>query len=197
MRFAPGLVVPTVGAAAISGAALPNGAVGVILRLSKDTCRFWLGNGGTANISVPKDAIEPLRFGFNSSGKPRAEFVMEGRRVYPGGTDVVGSADTNVMAYGYGPSPTGHKDVRLVFPRPISDGLADAAAARSALTPSPGDYAMLEWPTAARPTFRFSIVDPTSATYGNILAVVATATGAGTLLGPGGCWLPPGVSPIW
>ena len=67
LLFDPAANTPTKGAAAISGIGLPNGACGLIFRLSKDSARQFAGklsgNQGTANISIPVKAAGTLRFG--------------------------------------------------------------------------------------------------------------------------------------
>ena len=53
LLFAPGQETPTEGITALSGASLPGGAMGLIIRLSLDTARHFAGKPGTANLSIP------------------------------------------------------------------------------------------------------------------------------------------------
>src|SRR5205823_5135146 len=92
-----------------------------------DSARHWRGGGGTANISIPVPTVPSLRFGIFQGGRPRprAEYEMEVRYLYPGNDLRATAASTNVMVYGFTPDDTGHGDVRLVVPavpaREISD----------------------------------------------------------------------------
>ena len=184
--------------AALSGVSLPGGAAGLILRLSKDTARHWtLGRTGTANISVPIPTLEPLRFGIYKGVTPRAELGFRSRFVSNGVTTRVPDETTSIMAYGYGSKPTGHKDVRMLMPTPSAVALAQAALNAGSAKPTAGDYALLEWPTPAAPSFGLTIMDTNSNLYATALALASTATRAGQLVGGSSCWLPVGVSPIW
>lgn len=197
MRFAAVRSSPTSGAGALSGLALPGGAVGLVITLSKDAARHWTGGGGTANISPPLAALEPLLFGFSSSGKPRAQFILRSRFLGIAGTLRVSDADTGVMAYGYGPNPTGNKDVRMLLPRGTAGELLSASQSLSAAAPRPGDYALLEWPSFSQPSFGLTLMDTNSATYAAASSLVAAEIAAGRRVGGSSVWLPPGLSPAW
>jgi hypothetical protein len=96
---------PTVGAAALSGTPLPLGAVGLIIRLTRDDTRVFGTGIGTANINLPVNTMPTLRFGIlgsrgrgNYSNRPRAEYDLSVR--YIGRTQSLildEPAETNVM----------------------------------------------------------------------------------------------------
>ena len=78
--FAPDPHSPTSGTAALSGATLPGGAVGLIIRLNNDSARHFENRPGTANISVPVATLLLVIFGIYGSGaysnRPRAEYEL-------------------------------------------------------------------------------------------------------------------------
>lgn len=77
---APNATGPTSGASALTGTALPHGAAGLVVRLSKDDTRIFSGGVGTANLSLPVESMPTIRFGILGRGgypnRPRAEFDM-------------------------------------------------------------------------------------------------------------------------
>ena len=117
--FAPGVTAPTVGAAALNGAALPGGASGLVIRLNRDSSRHWHGRDGTANISVPVPTVSTFRFGVYRSRyeRPRVEFPIETRFLTNTGEARATRSETNVMVYGFAAGESGHGDVRLLVPR--------------------------------------------------------------------------------
>lgn len=197
MRFSPSPLAPTTGLATLSHLPLPNGAAGLVIRLSKDTARHWTGGSGTANISLPIPTLEPLRFGMYNGVTPRAEPGFRSRFVGLGGVTRVPNTTTSVMAYGYGPNPTGHKDVRMVLPKPSAVALAQAASNAGSPVPGPGDYALLEWPTPTNPSFGLTVMDTGSPLYATALALASSAIQTRQLVGGSSCWLPAGISPAW
>jgi hypothetical protein len=58
----------TSGSNALSGNLLPHGAVGLIIRLTRDDTRIFASAVGTANINLPIDTISTLRFGVLGRG---------------------------------------------------------------------------------------------------------------------------------
>jgi hypothetical protein len=196
--FAPGATVPTVGAAALSGATLPSAYSGLVYPLTKDSDRLWRGGVGTANISVPAVTVNTLRFGQLSTGsnRPRAEFPIEMRYLTSAGDLRANPITTNVMLYGYGPVATGHKDIRMLVPAsPIKELRAQALAAGIAV-PTFGNVALLEWATSADPKFRLSFLESNLPVAHQATTLLATARSSKQLIGSS-CWLPNGISPIW
>jgi hypothetical protein len=195
LLFAPGVTVPTVGSAALSGATLPGGNVGLIIRLNRDSSRHWSGGAGTANISVPVPTLSTLRFGIFDRGRarPRCEFPIEMRFLYPGSVLQVEPADTNIMAYGFSPGDTGHGDVRMVVPKPPASLIAELIGIHGRSGPGDGDFAFLEWPTAIHPTFRLSLLERDSPIFQQASRIFY----ASQAVGGGACWLPPSISPSW
>ena len=195
--FAPGATSPTLGAAALSGRPLPNGAPGIIVRVSGDTARIFAGKGGTANMTFPVGGIETLRFGIQGKGRyaarPRAEFDLRVRFIGANQTLVHPEVEeTNVMPYGYLPGEVGNKDTRMLIPGPIRDfGAAIRAAGLTA--PVEGDFAFVEWPTATNPEFRLSFLERGSALAGTAQQRFITQPH----LADNAVDLPPGLSPNW
>ncbi len=197
--FAPGSTSPTRGRAALSGATLPGGYTGLVLRLNRDSARHWRGQVGTANISIPVPTVGTLRFGiFNGKFiRPRAEFELRMRYLSGSTALLAPSADTNVMVYGFAPGETGHGDVRMVVPKPPAANIGAQAVGAALPLPSDGDCALLEWPTNADPTFKLTLLDPRSALFAQAQTLLTNASVANQLVGQGACWLPAGVSPVW
>lgn len=198
LRFAPDAQTPTRGLEGLTGYPLPNDAVGLILRLSRDTTRLFAGRPGTANVSIPVNALGTLRFGLyrRAHERARAEFSLRARYVGPQHSFIVGPVDTNVMTYGYGERETGHRDVRMLVPAALRE-LALRAQDAGLAVPTDGDVALLEWPTEVAPEFRLTLMERGSPLMLEAQALFDTAARAGTLIGDGACWLPPGLSPSW
>jgi hypothetical protein len=199
--FAPGMTTPTVGANALSGRPLPAGMVGVIIRLSGDSTRLFAAQVGTANLSIPIGAVETLRFGLlgrsRYPNRPRAEYDLEVR--YIGSSTfrlTPDPADSNVMLYGYLHGEGGHKDIRMLMPAVIRDLIPSIRGAGMPL-PADDDFALLEWPTLADPSFWLTFIEPGHALAVQAQGLFTAATAAGQLLGDNGCGLPAGVSPPW
>lgn len=197
--FAPGAVGPTVGADALSGAGLPGGSTGLILRLTKDSARHWQGGSGTANISLPVPTVGTIQFGIFEGKylRPRAEFGFEIRYVSSSLTIRAESDETNAMVYGFAKGESGHGDVRMVIPLPSARELGRLLKVQGGILPADGDVAVLEWPTAAVPSFRLTLPERGSPLCQQFEAILNAATAAGQVVGQGACWLPLGLSPAW
>ena len=201
LLFAPGQNTPTEGRMALSGSSLPDGVSGLIIRLNRDTGRYFAGGTGTgtANISVPVATLGTIRFGLQATGyaRPRAEFDLRVR--YVASDSIISSAltQTNIMAYGMQPEDTGHGDVRMLVPRSVR-GLSSAI--RSARKPLPqlGHVALLEWPTMnEKSEFRFSLLEPGGELFWQTERLLDDALSSGRTVGAGACWLPLFMSPPW
>lgn len=196
--FAPDAAAATIGRSALSGATLPRGAVGVVVRLNKDSARHFEGGPGTANMSIPLATAHTLRFGLlrHKYTRPRSEFDLRVRYIAHD-TRIAGEPlDTNVMAYGYEEGEPGHKDLRLVIPagvRVLGERVEQAGYA----VPTVDNPAFLEWPTPDRPDFRLSYLEPGSALARIAEDLLSAAERTGEVVGHGAAWLPPGVSPEW
>jgi hypothetical protein len=197
--FAAGGSAPTKGVAALSGASLPSGYVGLIVRLNRDSSRHWRGVPGTSNVSIPVPTISTLRFGMFQGvrPRPRAAYQIEMRYLYPGNDLRATPADTNVMVYGFTPGDPGHGDVRLVLPKPPAQEIANLVQQRSRVLPTDGDVAFLEWPTLQRPTFQLTLIERNTSLFQQAATLFDSANNAHQLVGQGACWLAPNVSPAW
>lgn len=199
LLFAMGATVPTRGELALSGASLPAGVAGLVIRLNRDSARHFEGGTGTANISIPVAALGTFRFG-RFQGKflrPRAEFALEMR--YVGNERIIGPVtdETNIMAYGFMPGETGHGDVRMVVPAACRRLNADIEAADGEL-PRRDDVALLEWPTSANgAVIRLTFMDRGSTFHQQASELLTNAIESGISLGQGACWLPAGFAPVW
>lgn len=202
LLFEPGSRAPTSGPGALSGRPLPIGAVGIIFRLNKDSVRGFAGGGGTANMSLPLTTVATLRFGVNSNSvaypdRPRAEYPIRIRYTGREYTFAEESIDTSVMAYGYLEGEKGNKDIRLVVRRPPVVALTGKVMAVRLDVPTVGDFALLEWPSAQRPEFRLTFLEPGSTLFQQAEQLFQAAVSAGQMAGDAACWLPPGLSPPW
>lgn len=204
--FAPGQETPTAGAEALTGAVLPGGVVGLIVRLNDDSARIWRGGGGTANISIPVATVFTFRFGMypgrrlNEDARrprPRVEFPLHMRFVSSEGTIRVPEADIGIMLYGYSGDDSGHKDIRMNVSTTATKALGRALNERGLGVPRTGDVALLEWPTVQDPSVRLTYLERGSALHDGCMAALTAADVANQAVGKGACWLPPGVSPPW
>ena len=197
--FAPGIMTPTQGAAALTGSSLAGSAAGLVIRLNKDSARHFSGGSGTANVSVPVATIGTVRFGVfqGKYQRPRAEFDLRMRFVSNLGAHEAPASSTNVMVYGYAPGESGHGDVRMVVPAAPARDIRDHATANRFHVPAANDPMILEWPTAADPCFKATFVDQGHPLFGTVDALLASASTTGALVGQGACWLPSGTSPQW
>lgn len=199
--FSEGATAPTQGAMALSGSTLPGGNVGLILRLSNDNARHFVGGTGTANISIPVPTRLTLRFGVRGRGRypdrPRAEYRLLLRYV---GQDLTlnfpDSPLTNVMTYGQFTEESSHGDVRMVLPAAVRR-LGDAIQRQGLPVPTSRDLALLEWPTMAAPEFRLSFVQRGSNLYQQMETLFSDAEASHQLVGHGACWLPTALAPTW
>ena len=189
--FAPGVTTPTSGGDALSGPMLPSGATGLIVRLNKDSARHFLGNSGTANVSIPVAAVGTLRFGIYKRRyeRPRAEFPLRMRYVVGDRIQVDEQAGTNIMVYGHAPGESGHGDVRFLVPIKPARHIREYARNNGNHVPEVGDPMMLEWPTAADPVFTATVADAGSSLYDTLQREFESANEQGLLVGGGACWL--------
>lgn len=197
--FAPGATQATSGASALSGSALPGGNVGLVIRLNRDSARHWLGNSGTANVSIPVPTVSTLRFGMfqRKYSRPRVEFNMEMRYIGATGQFVATTTATNIMLYGFAPGESGHGDVRMIIPAAPAREINGYANGQSLPVPRDGDVALLEWPTANKPVFRLTVIDNSLPLFAQATSMLASASANNQLVGQGACWLPAGFSPVW
>lgn len=198
--FDPGSpTAPTSGLGALTQVSLPDGAVGLIIKLSKDSARSFAGGKGTTNITIPIETLLTVRFGqkrFKKYTRPRAEFNLELRFIGTNGTLCPPAVKTNIMPYGFLPGEKGHPDIRMLIPAAVKQLAVDIQSKR-AITPQDGDMALLEWATPAIPRFRLTFVERSTPLAANLKEQFAAAVANGRLVGVGACWLPSGVSPQW
>lgn len=196
--FDPTASTPTVGTLALSGAPLPGAAVGLVVRLNRDSARHFEGRGGTANISIPVATVGTFRFGIfkGKYARPRLEIDLAIRYIGDSYLLQIQPTSTNIMAYGFAPGESGHGDIRMVVPASVRSLAEDVKKAHHK-APGDGDFAFLEWPTIEGPTFKLTFLDPASRLYSDAAASFSTARAARQLVGGGACWLPSGMSPVW
>jgi hypothetical protein len=198
LLFDPSAKTPTSGAGALSGASLPSGAVGLVIRLNRDSARHFDDRAGTANLSVPVATLGTLRFGIFKGRyeRPRAEYTLRMRYVSEHGQLSVDNVSTNIMAYGFAKGETGHGDVRMVLPAAIRV-LSDKIARAGWDVPKENDFALLEWPNAQTPSFRLSFLDPGSGVFATASQLFGQAAASNQLVGEGTCWLSAGIASPW
>jgi hypothetical protein len=196
--FDPDADAPTVGTDALSGAALPNGAAGLIIRLNRDNGRHFAGRPGTSNLSIPVATLGALRFGIRRGKylRPRAQFMLRIRYMGIDRTIVIYPVATNIMAYGFVPGERSHGDVRMVIPASVRQ-LADEVRRAGLPVPAEEDVAFVEWPTFATPDFRLTCLQRDSRLFDVAARLLAEAEAVGQLVGDGACWLPPDLVPPW
>jgi hypothetical protein len=196
--FAPNAAVATRDGDALSGATLPGGAVGIVVRLNKDSARHFQGGTGTANMSIPLATAHTLRFGSFQGryARPRAQFDLRVRYI-ASARQVMGKIlNTNVMPYGYEAGEPGNKDLRLLIPAGVS-ALGEEVRALGYLPPAVDDVAFLEWPTQASSDFRLTYLERNSELAVIAQNLLAEAERTGKLAGRGAAWLPADISPVW
>lgn len=197
MLFDPAASAPTKGARALTGTTLPGGVVGLVTRLNRDSGRHFIGAPGTANQSIPVATVHTIRFGlFGVHGRPRAEFDLMIRYVGSQGEAMRAPGQTSIMGYGYTPTESGSRDIRMVIPATVRT-VREALALQGDPIPEEGDFAFLEWPTTRVPEFRLTYLDRTSPLAAEAATLFQDAAEAGNSVGDGACWLPKGLSPSW
>lgn len=198
LLFDPSATSATEGVNALTGTTLPGGAVGLVVRLNKDSARHFAGRPGTANVSIPVPTLSTIRFGIyrGKYKRPRAEFGLELRYVSTHTILQSPYTTTNIMAYGFLPGEVGHGDVRMVIPA-VARYLAALIDKEGLVQPRIGDPAFLEWPTTLLPMFRLSFLEPDSPIFSDANEYFADAEDAHELVGAGACWLPSGITPPW
>ncbi|WP_439813837.1 phospholipase D family protein [Zavarzinia sp. CC-PAN008] len=195
--FAPGATEPTRGIEALTGVGLGD-AVGLILKLSRDSDRHWRQAVGTSNISVPVSAATTLRFGiYGTRGRPRAEFdfvvrYLDDHFMFDGPSERVG-----IMSFGFTPGDSGHADLRLAIPKPAIEPIRAKLLARGLPMPKSEELVALEWPTHSSPIFKLTVTRPGSSLASAMAAVWTNAAAAKALASRGAAWLPVGLSPPW
>ncbi|SEP42514.1 hypothetical protein [Nitrosovibrio sp. Nv6] len=196
--FDPTATSPTSGTNALSGTQLPGGVNGIVIKLTKDSARHFAGKTGTANITLPVDTVETLRFGVGGNwSRPWAEVNLRARYIGNGGTISSTLTPASVQAYGYISGETSSQNIRLGVLTPATSNIVQQTASNGWKAPVPGDLALLEWPVLANPIFLLTFMEKPSALYANAEALMLAATSAGQLVGKSACWLPPGLSPAW
>jgi hypothetical protein len=198
LLFAPGATTPTVGADALTGANLPGDAVGLVIRLNRDSARHFGETPGTANISIPVATTGTFRFGIYSGkyDRPRGEFGLRVRYLSEAFNVIPPLLESSIMAYGFAPGETGHGDLRMLVPGGVKT-LRDQLAGNGIQLPAVGDVALLEWPTAANPIFSLTFMDQASPVGQQARQLFVNAENGNQLVGNGACWLVGNVSPTW
>jgi hypothetical protein len=196
LKFAAGLTAPTSGAHGLTGQSLPAGAVGLIVKLNRDSARQFEGRGGTCNISTPVETLNTLRFGIyqsmrrNDLSRPRVEFPLTMWFLADG--LVIGPVDSNtsIMGYGFHPNESGHGDVRLLVPADVRL-FVDPIERSGATLPGVGSFAWLHWPTDHAPRVTLVFLEPRSPAHEESRIAYEHAETTGRLVGQGACWLLP------
>jgi hypothetical protein len=197
LLFQPNATEATVGKSALTGSLLSGGAVGLIVKLNRDSARHFMGRTGTANISIPVATVSTLRFGISGiHNRPTGMFDLHLRFL---GDDIKidgGRSRISLMGYGFTAAETGHGDIRMLVPAAVRN-LGKPIEAAGKIAPTADDLAFLEWPTLQDPVFRLTFLDTQSQIYQQAFNAFNSAVTAGQVVGNGACWLMPGVSPNW
>jgi hypothetical protein len=189
-------IAPTFGAGAMSGKTLENGVVGLILKLNKDSARYFTGSSGTANINLPIPIVGTFRFGiFGKHERPRADLTINIRYVADNLIIDGGVAASNVMGYGFKKGESGHKNIRMLMPAAVKGVTAEVKIQGQPL-PTEGSLILLEWPTPKSLSFGLTFLAKNSSNSAKAQSIYWTAETNGELVG-GACWLPAGFSPAW
>ncbi len=200
-RFAPGAEGGAMsGIEALSGQALPDGMVGLIVRLNRDTARRALGGPGTANLTIPmsSDVLRVFRFGLDGTPpKPRVELPLSIRFVADNGSVGPYRAESaSLIGYGFHPDETSHRNVRLTIPV-VELELQSAAEALGWAVPAAGNFALLEWPTPGRPTWSLTYLEPSSSAHSAASEAFNEAVTRRETVGRGACWLSAAQRAAW
>jgi hypothetical protein len=178
---------------------LPDGAVGLVIRLPRPIIKGIAREKGTPSLTVPLNTVSTLRFAVarvKTYLRPQAEYELRVRYAADN-TSIIGDpVVTNVMPYGYLPDEVSHKEVRLRVPKESLD-LIDLVRQAGLPVPVLRDPAFLEWPTAVSLDFHLTFLDPQSTLGRQARELFNAARSAGQLVGTNACWLPPNVSPVW
>lgn len=198
LLFRPGALGPTTGRDAVTGASLPSGAEGLIIRINRDSARHFFGGAGTSNVSIPVATLAPIRFGIfeGKHRRARAEFPLRIRHISSLGPLTVPVAETNVMSYGFAAGESGHGDIRMLVPAAVKT-LADDIRQQGLPVPAAGDLALLEWPRQDSAEFRLTYMQMGSELGGRARELFDEAVAMHEVVGEGAAWLPSGLSPDW
>jgi hypothetical protein len=127
--------------------------------------------------------------------KPRAEFELQLRFLADSGEISRTACQTNITLYGYGPNPSGQPNLRMLVPTAVRNLLPSITKA-GFTPPNDDDIAGLEWPTAANPVFKLTLVPQTSNYASRLEALYQQAQRRGQIVGAT-CLLPPALLPNW
>jgi len=188
---------------ALTGAGLPSGTSGLIVRLNRDTARYFPGGSGTGtpNISIGTNVSKIFRFGIYGGQKPRpaASFKLHIRFLLQSGDASVTFTpdERNLYMVGYLPDEDSHPDIRLSLPTTrLRDDLMSAVDVHGAQAPTEGDYVFLEFPSSDDPSFRLTFLEPGSTLHQEAGSRFETAS-QDEKAHSGACWLPDDLSPEW
>lgn len=168
---------------------LPNGAAGILKRLSARDTSGFRGQTGTAHISMPYALANHLPMvpsGVNQ--EPRTEVVVEARLdTVPNELVNSGTSTTNIQFHGMGTSGTSNKDLRFNYLTAVKRGIENLAATHGVPAPQEGNLVAIEFLAGVRLRATF-ITEPAS-----IAALTPLLDEHVNVWG----WLPPGVISRW
>jgi hypothetical protein len=168
---------------------LPNGAVGIIKRLSKLDVKGFKGGTGTLYIALPNALVPHLPMTpYGRNNTPRTDVAVEARLDSVGGEIVLsGSSPTNITHEGAGTSGSSHRDLRLNYLIAVKRGIEDVARAYGVNPPDEDDLVAIELLDGIILRLTF-LTDPASITsLSPLLDQRDNSWG----------WLPPGVVAPW
>ncbi len=189
-------------ARALTGAAIPGNAVGLVYGVHNAIVRKTFGTeGGTSDLNLPLEVLPLFLFGIaGANAQPRADFAFHARYLDRRGREPRNvnrqSGRTNITYVGVGPIAglqPGHRDLRMLIPAPAKR-LASEIRSSGHTLPGLGDFVLLELPTPTVPTVRLSVLDPSSRLHRTVRDLTATTPNVGH---GNAWWLPAGISPAW
>lgn len=168
---------------------LPNGAVGIIKRLTRlDTKGF---NGGTGTLYIALPRVLATNLPMTPSGQnqePRVDVSVEARiDTVPGEVVLSGPSPTNITHVGAGTPATSHTDLRFNYLTAVKRGIEGLASANSVKAPKEDDLVAIEFIAGVR--LRVTFVTEQSA----ITSLTPLLDQRGNSWG----WLPPAIIAPW
>lgn len=168
---------------------LPNGAVGIIKRLTGLDTKGFNGGAGTLYIALPTVLAAHLPMTpFGQNNEPRTDVSVDARiDTVPGEVIRSGSSPTNITHVGAGTSATSHRDLRFNYLTAVKRGIEEVASTYGVSAPDEGDLVAIEFLAGVR--VRVTFVTESSA--------IASLTPLLDQHGNSWGWLPPSLIAPW
>ncbi|GHJ60410.1 hypothetical protein NOK12_29280 [Nocardioides sp. OK12] len=168
---------------------MPNGAIGIIKRLTALDTKGFNGGTGTLYIALPKALTRNLPMApYGKNQEPRIDVTVEARLdTVPGEVVLSGDSPTNITHVGAGATRTSHGDLRFNYLVKVKRGIETLAADYRVRPPAEDDLVAIEFLGGQR----------VRATFITETVAIANLTPLLDQHDNGWGWLPPSVIAPW